>query len=245
MVNGADHAGTIALGDLDPWTSTAAQGDHLVVGLGETGTFNVDFVPWIRVFTPTGVLVAQNYRNQAAQVDFLAPAVGGYTVVVGTADAGYDGLGDYRINLAKVPGAFIVPAGDEGGALQTSTTHTGTITLRDVDSWTFGAVQNERFVIVMTETGTPSTEFGPYIRVFGPREPWWRRRTTPPLPKSMFWFPLAERSLLSLAPAMRDMMERATTRYVSLDPDLSNRVCRFAPESPRSRRPALGSKTMT
>jgi hypothetical protein len=42
MTNGANHAGAIYVGDLDAWTFTAAQGDYLVVSIGETLQSEID-----------------------------------------------------------------------------------------------------------------------------------------------------------------------------------------------------------
>ena len=49
MTNGANHAGTIYVGDMDGWTFTAAQGDYIALSIGEVLTSEVDplFNPWI------------------------------------------------------------------------------------------------------------------------------------------------------------------------------------------------------
>ncbi|MBC8090099.1 MAG: hypothetical protein H7Z40_22810 [Phycisphaerae bacterium] len=115
IVNGANHAGTIALGDIDPWTITAAAGERIIVSLAETGVFNATFQPQIRVSGPTGAQVAQNTQQfQAAQVDFYAPTAGTYTIVVGSFDL--NGTGDYRLTVVKAPGTFTTSPGDEGTA---------------------------------------------------------------------------------------------------------------------------------
>ena len=56
MTNGGIFNGTIVTGDLDRWTISVNQNDYLAVSVGEvTGT---DFTPWIRLVSPSGVLLA-------------------------------------------------------------------------------------------------------------------------------------------------------------------------------------------
>jgi hypothetical protein len=168
LTNGANHAGTIHLGDVDPWTIAATAGDTVLLNIGETGP-NSAFVPWIRVYGPGGGLVAggNNWGNLAAQVSVTAPITGIYTVVVSTADSGNDDTGTYLLTMIQTPGAFSVPAGDEGGSLTNGGNHTGTLHLGDFDAWTLNATAGETVVVNIAETGANSP-FVPWIRVYGP-----------------------------------------------------------------------------
>src|SRR5439155_1508084 len=118
LTSGEKRRGGITLGDLDPWTFTATAGETVVVNIGETGT-NSAFVPWIRVFGPTGVIVSggNNWGPLAAQVQVTAPTSGTYTVLVSTNDALNDATGTYVITAVHLAGSVIVSSGDEGGAL--------------------------------------------------------------------------------------------------------------------------------
>src|SRR5438445_11470624 len=49
----------------------------------------------------------------------------------------YGGTGAYRLYFAQFPGAFVVPSGDEGGALTNGGNYDGTIQLGDLDLWSF------------------------------------------------------------------------------------------------------------
>src|SRR5262249_39896055 len=159
--------GAITLGDVDPWTLTATAGETIVVNIGETG-LNSAFVPWIRVFGPTGALIAQSWGDLAAQVAVVAPATGIYTVVVSTADRGGDATGPYCLTaLHMASGPYVVAGGDEGGALTNGGNHTGTMTLGDLDPWTLSVVAGETMVVNIGETGTNSA-FVPWIRLYGP-----------------------------------------------------------------------------
>ena len=56
MTNGANHTGSIVVGDLDLWSFSATQGDAITIAIGEvTGT--ADFAPWIRLVAPDGTTV--------------------------------------------------------------------------------------------------------------------------------------------------------------------------------------------
>jgi hypothetical protein len=166
LTNGANHTGTLHLGDLDPWSFTAAAGDSIVVNIGETGT-NSAMVPWIRLLAPNGDLIGNNWGDLAAQFRVIAPTSGTYTVIVSTADAGNDATGTYILTLAHTPGAFVVPADDQGGALTNGGNHSGTLHLGDLDSWTFSAAAGNRIVLNISEAGA-NTAFVPWIRLLGP-----------------------------------------------------------------------------
>jgi hypothetical protein len=166
LTNGGNHTGTMTLGDLDPWTFSAAAGETFVVNIAETGP-NSAFVPWIRIYGPTGALVANNWGDLAAQVAVVAQTTGTYTVLVSTADSGNDAVGAYVLTALHTAGALTVSPGDEGGALTNGGNHTGAITLGDLDPWRFSAIAGETFVVNIGETG-PNSAFVPWIRVYGP-----------------------------------------------------------------------------
>lgn len=166
MTNGANHTGTIMVGDLDMWSFTATQGEALVIAMAETQG-DADFTPWIRLFGPTGALVQDNWDGTAVQHWRAAPATGTYTLIVGTRDVGTDASGTYRLTLAKSPGAFTVPAGDDGGVMTNGANHTGTIPVGDLDLWSFTATQGDAIIIAMAET-QGDADFTPWIRLYGP-----------------------------------------------------------------------------
>ena len=172
LTNGDNHPGRIHLGDLDQWTFTAAQGDAITLSIGEVFEGQVDpgLVPWIRLRSPTGALLSSDTGALAAQINIAsAPMAGIYTVVVGTADNSRDTTGLYRLTLAKTPGTFIVPAGDEGGPLANGIASAGAIHLGDIDQWTFTAAQGSAITVSISEVvQQPDTGFVPWIRLRGP-----------------------------------------------------------------------------
>src|SRR5207244_4052113 len=124
------------LGDLDLWSFTAAVGDRVVVRVGALTSTNY-FYPWFRIYNPNGVLVADNGGGSYAVADELALTAtnsGTFTVLVSDSDySGDGGTGAYRLYYAQFPGAFVVPAGDEGGGLTSGGNYDGTIQLGDLD----------------------------------------------------------------------------------------------------------------
>src|SRR5205823_5520885 len=127
MTNGATHAGTIYLGDLDQWSFTATQGDYIALSMGEVAPATAGFQPWIRLVSPTGVLLGNGIGTSAVQIAATASTTGTYTVIVGTNDgtvsARNDDTGSYLLTPAKGPGVFETSARDEGRALTNGATH--------------------------------------------------------------------------------------------------------------------------
>ncbi len=183
LTNGGNHAGTIQLADLDPWTFTAGLGDGIVVTIGEVLDSDVDpdFLPWIRLYGPTGSLLASDAGSLAATISINAPLSGTYTVIVADSNVNREGsaLGDYLLHLVKAPGDLIVPPEDEGGPMINGANHAGrigapgaepTLHRADLDPWTFTAAQNDSIIVTIGEVldSEVDPEFRPWIRLFGP-----------------------------------------------------------------------------
>lgn len=88
-------------------------------------------------------------------------------MVVGSGDAKRIGTGTYRLMLARIPGPFVVPTGDEGGPLTNGANHAGVIPVGDLDLWTFQATAGES-VALSTSKLTNQGGFTPWIRVVSP-----------------------------------------------------------------------------
>ncbi len=173
LTNGGNHAGTISsAGEVDVWTiTTTAPNERLLVDLGETGTPDPTFTPWIRLFAPNGTLLTQAWNVAAAQVEITAAAAGTYSVWVSTNDSGQNDLGSYVVTAIRIPGGGLaVSGGDEGGTLTIGGNHTGRIALGDLDPWTITTTApNERLIFDIGELGTsPDASAYPWIRVYGP-----------------------------------------------------------------------------
>ncbi len=173
LSNGETHTGTTDTGDLDVWTFTANAGESFIVRMGEVTDANARFNPQVRVYGPTGLLLGSNQQTLAAEVAATATNAGTFTVVVGDANLALSGdsigdTGTYRLTLAKSPGAFVVSAGDEGGALTNGATHEATITRGDLDMWSFTANAGEGIVLRMGQLTDTNNLFNPHIRLYSP-----------------------------------------------------------------------------
>src|SRR5437667_12204 len=170
LTNGATQAGTIYLGDLDQWSFTATQGDYIALSMGEVAPVSGGFQPWIRLVSPTGVLLGTSIGASAVQIAATAPATGTYTVIVGTND-GFgrnNDTGGYLLTLAKGPGAFETSAGDEGGPMTDGANQAGATYLRHVDLSMFTATQGEYIALSMSEAAPVTAGFQPWIRLVSP-----------------------------------------------------------------------------
>src|SRR5207302_1983254 len=142
LVNGRTYSGTISVpGDLDTWTFTATQGDYIALSVGTVTQTTAHFAPWIRLLSPTGVLLGNSStQTGASNVAATAPTSGTYTVIIGSYLGGfYDGTGSYRLTLAQGPGAVDVSTGDEGCPMTNGATNAGNFYQGDFDTWTFTA----------------------------------------------------------------------------------------------------------
>lgn len=174
LTNGLDHLGAIELpGETNLWTFRAILNDTITVSIGEVlGETNTTFQPWIRLRSPEGIIVGNASGEQAASITVTARTTGNYTIIAGDQSKpnGGGATGNYILRLAKTPGAFEIPPGDEGGPLVNGGEHPGRITLADLDLWTFRADNGDNIALSITEVfeGGTNSPFFPYIRLRGP-----------------------------------------------------------------------------
>lgn len=169
MVNGATYTGNISRGDLDAWTFTAEAGDHLNVGVGKVGPSD-GLAIWLRVISPSGVLIFSTADQVADQVhDVRAPETGTYTVIVASYFDVPGGTGGYVMTFVKAPGVLTVSPGDQGGLalLGARAENRGTITIGDVDAWTFFARTGDNATVIADEVDA-SVTFSPWLRIVSP-----------------------------------------------------------------------------
>jgi hypothetical protein len=170
MTNGANHPGKIHPRDLDQWSFTASKDDAISVSIGEilAGGADPGFNPLIRLRGPDGATLGLAQGELVAAIDVTAPLTGTYTVVVASFTVP-TGIGEYLLTLAQTPGAFVVPAGDEGGPMTNGVNHPGVIHRGDLDQWTFIAAQGTAISVGIAEVVTGADPgFDPWIRLRGP-----------------------------------------------------------------------------
>src|SRR2546430_1834367 len=66
MTNGATNAGSIYLGDLETQTFTATPGEYITPTIGSVNPASAHFAPWIRLVSPTGLLLGNSATGQGA-----------------------------------------------------------------------------------------------------------------------------------------------------------------------------------
>ena len=75
----------------------------LTLSMSEAAPVTAGFQPWIRLVSPTGVLLGNSIGASAAQITVTAPTTGAYTVIVGTND-GFgrnNDTGSYQLTLTR------------------------------------------------------------------------------------------------------------------------------------------------
>src|SRR5438034_210806 len=83
--------------------------------LSESGP-NTSFIPRVRVHGPSGQSLGDGIGDLWGEVDFTA-TVSGTDTVLASRSFPTRRSSDLVVTLAQAPGTFIVPAGDDGGAL--------------------------------------------------------------------------------------------------------------------------------
>src|SRR5436189_18516 len=170
MTNGATHASSISLPTRRSSDLTATQGDYIALSVGTVTQATAHFAPWIRLVSPSGVLLGNSStQTGASNIAATAPTSGSYTVIIGSYVGGfYDGTGSYRLTLAKGPGAVEVSAGDEGGPMTNGATNAGSIYQGDFDTWTFTATQGDHITLTLGAVNPVAAHFAPWMRLVSP-----------------------------------------------------------------------------
>ncbi|MBX3744560.1 MAG: hypothetical protein KF833_04565 [Verrucomicrobiae bacterium] len=166
LANGGNHEGAVTLADLDPWTFEVSAGEQVLLRLAAlTGGSGNSAIPTLRlgVYGPDGELVASTSAHNDASISFVTGVAGSYTALV---SFGTGLIGTYRLHYLKIPGAFIIPGGDEGGPLTNGGNHEGAVTLADLDPWTFEADQGNNITLQVQEVTT--TSLTPLLLLYGP-----------------------------------------------------------------------------
>ena len=163
IANGELRRGMLPIGDLDVYVFSASAGDQLIVRTGETNT-TPDLRPRLRLYGPTGSLLAADQGFDDAEVTAAAATTGVYTIVLSSSLAG--GTGGYWINVAKSTGPATTVDGDDGGAIQDGELKQGFLTVGDLDLWTFQVTAGDR-VLVKVGENQPVNDIRPRLRLFG------------------------------------------------------------------------------
>ncbi len=166
LTNGGNDFGSItSAGQVDTWTFTVSNTNlPVAISMGEL-TGDANFTPHLRLQDPNGVIIANRTAATVVQINAILALAGTYTVLAASNDPGHVGTGTYSLILQK-SGAFVTPAGDDGGHLNTNGSLTnGTISIGDLDRFTFSAIAGQTITVTMNEV--TGTDFNPWIRLVG------------------------------------------------------------------------------
>src|SRR5437762_2121360 len=107
--------------------------------MGEVAPATARFQPWIRLVSPTGVLLGNGIGTSAVQFAATAPTTSTYTVIVGTdygtVSARNTDTGSYLLTLAKGPGTFATSPRSEERRVGKEASHAGTMYLGNLNQW--------------------------------------------------------------------------------------------------------------
>jgi len=157
------NSGALGLGSLDFWSFTGKAGENIILRLSST-----NFTGQLELFGPDGVSLGWNGWDGIPN-DVVFPKSGAFVVTnsgtftVVASGWGPSATGPYLLRFVRVPGDFVVPAGDEGGGLPNAVV-SGSIDLGDEDMWQFNACKGERFVVRLDH----STNLYPRLDLYGP-----------------------------------------------------------------------------
>ena len=160
LVNGGNQTGTVSDGIRDRYQFEAEAGQTVYFRVAATG-----FAPRLEFHAPDGtelVLVeSSGASHRERSLGAVIPETGLYTLRVVNQFAGASG--SYELRYVNYSQEFVIPEGDEGGALTNGDNHSGEIPDGDVDLWTFEAeVGQTVYLRIATRSYAPS------LVVYGP-----------------------------------------------------------------------------
>src|SRR5262249_22551216 len=144
---------------------SATSGDSILLSVAVVGTPTLR--PSITLLNPSSVNIGSNAGVTLAQVNVTASATGTYTLQVASGLGVPPGTGSYLVMFVRVPGTFVLPAGDDGGQMVNGANHSGSIFLGDLDVWTFDANQGDAVSLSIGKVDT-NASLRPFMRLFGP-----------------------------------------------------------------------------
>ena len=117
------------------------------------------------MFSSSGVLIARASSSNVAEVAFEVETADTLTVAavnLGTAEGSYA----YRLFTSVTPDPFVIPPGDEGGALASGGVASGALTTGDMDIYTLAVTAGDEVRLKLGDLDGTSF-FTPALEVFG------------------------------------------------------------------------------
>src|SRR5437667_178400 len=170
MTDGATNAGSIYQGDFDTWTDRERKRVYFSQSTSTEADTTAQFNHWIRLVSPTGVLLGILYTpTWSSNITASAPTCGPHPDLLSfPTRRSSDLIGSYRLTLAQGPGAVVVSAGDEGGPMTDGATNAGNIYQGDFDTWTFTATQEIGRASCRERVNLATADFAAWNRLVTP-----------------------------------------------------------------------------
>lgn len=151
----------------DVWSFSGVDaGDTLILAIRSLGPSG--FVPDFHLRSPSGNAGLAGFTSTSLVSRVPVNEGGTYTLRMSLNQFSVPS-GSYEVQLLKVPGTFVVPAGDQGGLLSTGVTVSGTAPAADPDPWTFTACAGATPRVLLSEVPpNPSNLFNPGFFLFDP-----------------------------------------------------------------------------
>ncbi len=163
LINGGSITGTIAAaGQIDSYFFDGDAGETVRIRVGDTGATSL--FPRVELFNAANVSQSFGDGSNAAWISFTLTADDTYEVQVSDGSAGGNNTGDYVLHFAQMPGA------NEFGVLPANTVTLNSVSLADVDTYTFEA--NAGADIEVTVIDLNSTSLFARVDLFGPDGTW-------------------------------------------------------------------------
>ena len=164
LTNGFTTQANMPAGLLNVWGFTATAGESIVVRAGQiTGTNN--FLPWVRLYDPSGALLGSDNALGFGEVAVRAPHSGTFLVVIGN-NPYYSGFGGgtYLLTLDETGTPIVVAPGYQGGPLPNGFTYQANMPAGLLNVWSFTAAAGEAIVVRAGEIGQ-TNNFVPWVRL--------------------------------------------------------------------------------
>ncbi|GGD63320.1 PPC domain-containing protein [Lacimicrobium alkaliphilum] len=159
LINGGYVEESIELGDIDTWSFEASVGEFVQLSL--TDINDTDLSAYLAVYAPDGSYVTWGQGNTVSKASFTVAQTGTYTALVmdnRSSTVNDTGTGDYRLYLARIPGANEHGQIDGAGSLEEY------IDLGDLDTFTFNGLAGD--IINIRVTDIDETNLAPFIYLF-------------------------------------------------------------------------------
>ena len=149
----------------DLWTfGGVAVGDTLILAVKNLGPGQ--FVPEFLLSGPTSFDTLYVFTSTSSITRIQVHEAGTFTLRAKSYQFSSH-VGDYQVQLIKVPGTFVVPPGDQGGALTDGATVNGQIPAADPDPYTLTLCAGATPRILLSEVPpNPANQFSPGFWLF-------------------------------------------------------------------------------